>query len=577
MLDGLLRRGFAAKCKSLIKLIKNRIDVIRRKRKATEKFFKQDIADLLANGLDINAYGRADGLVVERTMSSCYDFIEQSCDFVMKRLPVMQSLSGCPEECREAVSSLMLAAARFSDLPELRGLRQIFQERYGNSLDCYVNQEFAANLNVRPSTLEKKVNLMQEIASEFSINWDFKAFEEKMSKPSAFAQDHKIYKTNHLTHNNKSSHGNDGALKGDKHVLLEQRPAHPINKAIVSKRVYDDAQSRSRPPKYRLNQHNGCDDILKSDIHDHEKRELNAKRDRRHRNEDSMPKPIVKGGLSQDQGVEQFEDGCNWGSRTLHREETLREETPMANPYYNTHIPPPYVKSSSKQKTSKSGANVDFSQEDQGNISAYPSPHGEPDVASASERIHLSSEKGLATEVPAPKSKSSRRKHSKSRPSHYDANSSQYDASAEHSRIVTRKLRSRRRDDPRRGLQLLFDDDRYRSHEEERIMDKLLLYYSKKPSILPEKWIRKNRSRHARQMDNSAREFSRNDESPEMNAALPRSVSLPREETEVMKGNKEFTRGASFQPDRPTVARHVHPKLPDYDDLAARFAALKGR
>lgn len=44
--------------KSLIKLTKSRIDVIRRKKKATLKFLKKDIADLLANGLDINAYGR---------------------------------------------------------------------------------------------------------------------------------------------------------------------------------------------------------------------------------------------------------------------------------------------------------------------------------------------------------------------------------------------------------------------------------------------------------------------------------------------------------------------------------------
>lgn len=44
--------------KSSIKRIKSRIDVIRRKRKATEKFLKKDIADLLGNGLDVNAYGR---------------------------------------------------------------------------------------------------------------------------------------------------------------------------------------------------------------------------------------------------------------------------------------------------------------------------------------------------------------------------------------------------------------------------------------------------------------------------------------------------------------------------------------
>ena len=41
-----------------MKLTKNRIDLIRRKRKATEKFLKKDIADLLANGLDDRAYGR---------------------------------------------------------------------------------------------------------------------------------------------------------------------------------------------------------------------------------------------------------------------------------------------------------------------------------------------------------------------------------------------------------------------------------------------------------------------------------------------------------------------------------------
>lgn len=44
--------------KSLIKLTKTRIDVIRRKRNATQKFLRKDVVDLLANGLDINAYGR---------------------------------------------------------------------------------------------------------------------------------------------------------------------------------------------------------------------------------------------------------------------------------------------------------------------------------------------------------------------------------------------------------------------------------------------------------------------------------------------------------------------------------------
>lgn len=47
----------------------------------------------------------------------------------------------CPEDCREAASSLMYAAARIADLPELRELRTMFSERYGNSLDYYVNKQ----------------------------------------------------------------------------------------------------------------------------------------------------------------------------------------------------------------------------------------------------------------------------------------------------------------------------------------------------------------------------------------------------------------------------------------------------
>lgn len=46
----------------------------------------------------------------------------------------------CPEECRETVACLMFAAARYSDLPELRDLRDLFKERYGDGLECYVNQ-----------------------------------------------------------------------------------------------------------------------------------------------------------------------------------------------------------------------------------------------------------------------------------------------------------------------------------------------------------------------------------------------------------------------------------------------------
>ncbi|OUZ99933.1 protein of unknown function DUF292 [Macleaya cordata] len=188
MLDGLLGRGFSSKCKSSIKLIKARIDVIRRKRNAMQKFLKKDIADLLANNLEINAYGRAEGLLVELNLSFCYDLVEQFCGSIPRHLSVIQKQSECPEECREAVSSLMFAAARFADLPELRDIRQMFTEKYGNYLEPFVNREFAEKLASNPPTVDQKLQLMRDITKEFSVKWNSKDFEQKVSNPPAAAQ-----------------------------------------------------------------------------------------------------------------------------------------------------------------------------------------------------------------------------------------------------------------------------------------------------------------------------------------------------------------------------------------------------
>ncbi|XP_019429475.1 PREDICTED: uncharacterized protein LOC109337059 isoform X3 [Lupinus angustifolius] len=698
--------------------------------------------------------------MVELTLSSCYDFVEQLCEFVLKRLSVMQKLSGCPDECREAVASLMFAAARFSDLPELRDLRQIFQERYENSLECYVNQKFAANLSLKSSTLEKKVCLMQDIASEFSIKWDSKDFELRMSKSSLSAQGHNTCMPNHLTAYNKPSHGKDATPKGVKHdVLFDKSPDHPndgyrfqngkeadvlnqddhddlqsrsklpgngikpINgstlqkgvehnflfdkspdhpnggyrfqngkEAVVLNRDEHDLRSRSKLPENGVKPLVGCEVTRKRDNHDNSltgRQEISAKKseywkegsmlkppigyssqvktaeqfegghdnpligsqtvttksDRGYRKEGSMQKPI--GRLSKEKIVEQFDGGSRLHD-TLRTTSHLREspdtasrkspshagmhfksdvnkpfsvdhvslpdahssvrkvqtdKTPMLKPCYSNTIPPPYVKPKSKQQNSTNGANVS-SHIDSGAISTYYSAHDKPDSASKSERIEigldssdqdwqarrherpskLSHEKELyvgedAKEVPVLKPKSLRRKHSKSRSRHKDATN-------EETQVVRKsRSRSRRRDESRRGLQILFNDEQHQNAEEEKIIDKLLIHYSKKPSALvPEKSRRKSKSRHAtQQMDNSARESLQNgnedgsDETPEMVTFSSRSVSLPREQIAEMEVKKVYTRAASFHPDGSNEARHVHPKLPDYDDLAARFAALRGR
>lgn len=44
------------------------------------------------------------------------------------------------------MASLIFAAARFADVPELRELRSLFTERYGNFLECHVNKEVVTHV-----------------------------------------------------------------------------------------------------------------------------------------------------------------------------------------------------------------------------------------------------------------------------------------------------------------------------------------------------------------------------------------------------------------------------------------------
>lgn len=293
-------------------------------------------------------------------------------------------------------------------------------------------------------------------------------------------------------------------------------------------------------------------------------------------------------------------------------------------PYYNSAIPPPYLKSNLKPKPSRSGptsgsslagfdGNVALTDPlmrkggNAGNISEriqLVSDHSERQVVVPAtvnnygrEKDHLHQDD--VTRNPIPKPRSARR-HAKSHSDYSDAGyfkdtgvgtrkssteGRDYNDTGyfEDTGVATRKSRSKGRDDSRRGLKILFDDEQSQKDEEERILDKLLMQYSKKPSPYESGRVRrKSKARQAQHMDTNAGESAQNgrdgpEEKPGTVPYAARSVSLPREHTGPSEATKKvFSRAASFQPDRSNPV-YVHPKLPDYDDLTAKFAALRGR
>ncbi|KAL8118640.1 uncharacterized protein LOC141661391 [Apium graveolens] len=185
MFNALLKSKFQIKCKSSIKVTNMRLEIIKKKRIAMQKYLMNDIVCLVQDGLDSNAYARAGAFLEEMNISSCYEYVEFSCLCISTHLSAMCKDRECLEDCREAVSTLMFAAARFADLPELRELRSLFTERYGKSVESYVNKEFVAKLKSVSSSKDKKLELLQDIAHESGIEWSSKALEQHLYKPPA--------------------------------------------------------------------------------------------------------------------------------------------------------------------------------------------------------------------------------------------------------------------------------------------------------------------------------------------------------------------------------------------------------
>ncbi|GMI73187.1 IST1-LIKE 8 [Hibiscus trionum] len=315
MFDLLLKPKFYSKCKSSLRINKVRLETIRKKRNAVEKYLKKDIAELLRNGLDYNAYGRIEGLMVEQNRTACYHFIEQFSLCISKNVSVMQKQSECPEECREAIASVIHAAARFADLPELRTLRTLFTEKYRNSLEPYLSQEFVQKLQAEPPTKEMKLESMHAIANEFSIEWDSKALEQQLFEPPPPEQNKALHES--------LNEGDDDGYK--------------------SYRSKNDTVQKS-------NDHNDKNDL--SNMQEYW-RPLRNEMDCR-----SRTRKEVAGDKLEQHGSSEFEltdqDIPNTSSTS---EASFPDDgTENMKPFYYRSIPPPYVKLSADISKGKSSA-----------------------------------------------------------------------------------------------------------------------------------------------------------------------------------------------------------------------------
>ncbi|KAJ6963480.1 hypothetical protein NC652_001948 [Populus alba x Populus x berolinensis] len=552
MFDVLTKSKFYTKCKTLVKMTKTRLDALKKKKNTVIMYLKNDMADLIRTDLAYNAFCRAEGLLVEQNMLTCYNFIELFCGCISSNLSLINKQKECPEECREAVQSLIYAAARFSEFPELRDLRSAFIGRYGPSLEAFVNKEFVEMLKPKSTTKEIKLQLMHDIAKEFSIEWNAKSLEQKLFNPPS-QQDHHRHEPLPSTHN-------------DVHKLKESK-----DDAFTKKNSLNDDDD------YRWEKNN--DDASTKRVSHDLGNSVNATReDTLLRRDERIFKFQGRKNVSDDRYKLQSssEDEVFSVSRrdSTNQDTTLassssvgsvsEDEVDSKKPISYRFTPPPYRRTTVEKE------------------SKIEEPLKSSDKIAAEEANHADD----STNETKPKPRSVRRRPLKPPPGHTDSGSIERPlkpppgrervGGIESDESASINSAAMKQEEPaRRGLRIFLTDDDDQRDGEEKEIDGLLMHYSKKDSPYEPSKLNPYTNPPSRQTSDDSGKSTRHRNAISELPLPPGRATSPREPGTQTGAATRLGRAVSAQPE--IMTGRVHPNLPDYDELAARIAAFKGR
>ncbi|XP_011095771.1 uncharacterized protein LOC105175123 [Sesamum indicum] len=172
----------ASTCERLIKKLKIRLANQKSRKIVIIRQSRADIAQLLQISRQQYhaALARVEQLYKDECKLSAYEQLDGFCDCVHENLCyISRHSSKLSVEVLEALSSLIFGASRCGELPELHSLRNLFRQHFGQKFERMnvemlpgnaVNSRLAHSLNTAFVTQDVKLQLLQEIRSEFTIH-----------------------------------------------------------------------------------------------------------------------------------------------------------------------------------------------------------------------------------------------------------------------------------------------------------------------------------------------------------------------------------------------------------------------
>ncbi|XP_059452860.1 uncharacterized protein LOC132183439 [Corylus avellana] len=244
-LDALLgRNSKTSKLKNLAKLAISRISILKNQRQVRCSHAQSDVIELLKLGHQERALLRVEHVIKEQNMLDAFAMIENYCDLLIERAVLLENKE-CHDELKEGISSLIFAASRCGEFPELQKIRQMLTSRFGKDFadcavelrnKCRVNPKMIQKFSARQPSLEIRLKVLKGIASEIGV-----ALYLEEDAPVIAEEKLDVNQKQKQFEPNKSANLEGTQLTGDRH----ESPAEEI---VEDERLSESIKARK---KYR--------------------------------------------------------------------------------------------------------------------------------------------------------------------------------------------------------------------------------------------------------------------------------------------------------------------------------------
>ena len=175
--------GARGRSKTHLRLAIGRIRLLRNKKQVGMQGLRREIAELLASGKEDSARIRVEAVHREENLLVAFELLELFSELLSVRIAMIAQERSVPDDMCEAVASVIYAAQRLPEIPELVTVRGCLAQKYSKefAMQCNspatceekgVSPKFVQALSVVAPSGAHKFDLLVGIAAEFGVAWD---------------------------------------------------------------------------------------------------------------------------------------------------------------------------------------------------------------------------------------------------------------------------------------------------------------------------------------------------------------------------------------------------------------------